>query len=138
MGTLVEKRRRCFGASSVLFYEQPLEIARAEGVFMYDTAGRPYLDVYNNVPVLGHCHPAVVEAISEQAARLNTNTRYLYENLTDYAETLLGTFPPSLSNLLLTCTGSEANDIAMRIARSATGGSGFVVTETAYHATLAR
>ena len=60
---------------------------------MYDTAGRPYLDVYNNVPVLGHCHPAVVEAISEQAARLNTNTRYLYENLTDYAETLLGTFP---------------------------------------------
>ena len=133
LGTLLEKRRRCFGASSALFYEQPLEIARAEGVFMYDTAGRPYLDVYNNVPVLGHCHPAVVEAISEQAARLNTNTRYLYESLTDYAETLLGTFPPALSNLLLTCTGSEANDIAMRIARSATGGSGFVVTETAYH-----
>jgi 4-aminobutyrate aminotransferase-like enzyme len=133
LGALVEKRRRHFGASSVLFYEKPLEIVRAEGVYMYDSQGKAYLDVYNNVPVLGHCHPAVVMAMSEQAARLNTNTRYLYESLTTYAETLLGTFPPALSNLLLTCTGSEANDVALRIARARTGGSGFVVTESAYH-----
>ncbi|WP_339651163.1 aspartate aminotransferase family protein [Halopseudomonas pelagia] len=133
LGSLVEKRQRYFGTSSVLFYEQPLEIARAEGVFMYDTSGKPYLDVYNNVPVVGHCHPAVTAAISEQTARLNTNTRYLYESLTNYAETLLATFPAELSNLLLTCTGSEANDIALRIASAWTGGSGFVVTETAYH-----
>jgi len=133
LGALVKKRQRCLGASSVLFYEQPLEIVRAEGVYMYDTAGRAYLDVYNNVPVLGHCHPTVVRAISEQAARLNTNTRYLYESLTNYAECLIRTFPAALSNLVLTCTGSEANDIALRIASSFTGGRGFVVTETAYH-----
>ncbi|MFN3580868.1 MAG: aspartate aminotransferase family protein [Pseudomonas sp.] len=133
LASLVEKRQRHFGASSVLFYDQPLEIARAEGVFMYDSTGKPYLDVYNNVPVVGHCHPRVAEAISEQTSRLNTNTRYLYESLTNYAETLLGTFPAALSNLLLTCTGSEANDIALRMASAWTGGSGFVATETAYH-----
>lgn len=133
LGELVARRQRAFGVSSVLFYEQPLEIARAEGVFMFDASGRPYLDVYNNVPVVGHCHPAVVAAIAEQAGRLNTNTRYLYESLTTYAETLLGTFPPALSNLSMTCTGSEANDIALRIARAWTGGTGFVLTETAYH-----
>jgi 4-aminobutyrate aminotransferase-like enzyme len=133
LGTLVQKRQQYFGASSVLFYDEPLEIARAEGVYMFDASGRPYLDVYNNVPVLGHCHPAVVEAIAQQAARLSTNTRYLYESMTNYAESLLGTFPAALSNLLLTCTGSEANDVALRIARSWTGRRGFVVTESAYH-----
>jgi 4-aminobutyrate aminotransferase-like enzyme len=133
VANLVERRMRSFGASSVLFYQKPLEIVRAEGVTMYDAAGKPYLDVYNNVPTVGHCHPAVVAAISEQAGKLATNSRYLYENLHTYAETLLATFPAALSNLVLTCTGSESNDIALRMAQTYSGGTGFVVTETAYH-----
>src|SRR5690606_34417326 len=99
----------------------------------YGRDGRAYLDVYNNVPCVGHCHPAVAEAIASQAATLATNSRYLYENLNAYAEALLATFPSELSNLVMTCTGSEANDIALRIAAMASGGTGIVVTETAYH-----
>lgn len=130
---LVERRFRSFGQSSVLFYQQPLEIVRAQGAYMYGRDGRAYLDVYNNVPCVGHCHPAVAEAIASQAATLATNSRYLYENLNAYAEALLATFPSELSNLVMTCTGSEANDIALRIAAMASGGTGIVVTETAYH-----
>jgi 4-aminobutyrate aminotransferase-like enzyme len=133
IGALVARRHATFGASSVLFYEQPLQMVRAEGVFMFDSTGRRYLDVYNNVPSVGHCHPRVVEAISKQAATLNTNTRYLYDIVHTYAERLLATFPNGLSNVVFTCTGSEANDLAMRLAKIWTGGSGFIVTETAYH-----
>ncbi|XSG81506.1 MAG: aspartate aminotransferase family protein [Methyloligella sp. ZOD6] len=134
---LVARRQATFGPSSVLFYEEPLHIVRAEGVFMYDAEGRRYLDTYNNVAQLGHCHPRVVEAIARQAATLNTNTRYLYDNIHEYAERLLDTFPASLSNIVFTCTGSEANDIALRLAKLFTGGQGFVVTETAYHGNTA-
>lgn len=131
--SLVESRFKAFGQSSVLFYQQPLEIVRAQGTQMFDKNGRSYLDVYNNVPCVGHCHPAVVEAIAEQAATLATNSRYLYQNLNDYAAALLATYPAALSVLVLTCTGSEANDIALRIACLHSGGTGIVVTETAYH-----
>lgn len=134
---LVERREATFGASSVLFYREPLHIVRAEGVFMYDADGRRYLDTYNNVVQVGHCHPRVVEAIAKQAATLNTNTRYLYDNIHEYAERLLETFPASLSNIVFTCTGSEANDIALRLAKLFTGGQGFVVTENAYHGNTA-
>lgn len=130
---LVDGRFKHFGASSVLFYQEPLTIARAQGAYMYDTAGRAYLDLYNNVPCVGHCHPEVVAAIAEQAGTLATNSRYLYENLNAYAEALLATFPAQLSNLVMTCTGSEANDIALRMASMHTGKQGIVVTETAYH-----
>ncbi|MFZ8281147.1 aminotransferase class III-fold pyridoxal phosphate-dependent enzyme, partial [Staphylococcus aureus] len=85
------------------------------------------------VPSVGHCHPHVVEAIGRQAATLNTNTRYLYDVIYDYAERLLATFPPVLSNIAFTCTGSESSDLALRIARAATGGQGIVVTRNAYH-----
>lgn len=130
---MVQRRFTSFGQSSVLFYQQPLEILRAQGTYMYDRNGRAYLDVYNNVPCVGHCHPAVVEAIAEQAGKLATNSRYLYQNLNDYAEALLATYPSALSNLVLTCTGSEANDIALRIAAMHSGGTGIVVTQAAYH-----
>ena len=100
---------------------------------MFDADGRRYLDVYNNVASVGHCHPRVVEAIAKQAATLNTNTRYLYDNIHNYAERLLATFPARLSNVVFTCTGSESNDFALRLTKSFTGGTGFVVTETAYH-----
>ncbi len=129
----VARRAATFGASSVLFYEQPIEMVRAEGAYMYDAHGRRYLDVYNNVPSIGHCHPRVVEAIARQAAVLNIHTRYLNRVVEAYAERLLATFPPSLGNVVLTCTGSESNDLAMRIAMIATGRQGFIVTESAYH-----
>lgn len=130
---LVRRRQQAFGRASVLFYREPLEIVRAEGVYMYDAQGREYLDLYNNVPCVGHCHPRVAAAIAEQSGKLATNSRYLYANLSDYAETLLATFPSQLSNLVMTCSGSEANDIALRIAEMHSGAQGVVVTEAAYH-----
>lgn len=134
---LVERRQASFGAASVLVYQEPIDMVRAEGVFMFDSAGRKYLDVYNNVPSVGHSHPRVVAAIAEQAAKLNTNTRYLYEIVHRYAERLLATFPAALSNVVFTCTGSESNDLALRFAKSFTGGDGFIVTATAYHGNTA-
>jgi 4-aminobutyrate aminotransferase-like enzyme len=133
LASLVARRQATFGASSVLVYQRPIRMVRAEGVWMFDADGRRYLDVYNNVASVGHCHPRVVEAIAKQAATLNTNTRYLYDNVHDYAERLLATFPRRLSNIVFTCTGSESNDFALRLTKSFTGGAGFVVTETAYH-----
>ena len=133
----VKRRSATFGASSVLFYEQPIEMVRAEGAYMYGADGTRYLDVYNNVPSVGHCHPRVVEAIAKQAGVINIHTRYLNRMVETYSERLLQTFPAELSNLAMTCTGSESNDLAMRIARIATGAEGFIVTETAYHGNTA-
>jgi 4-aminobutyrate aminotransferase-like enzyme len=133
----VERRLRSFGAASVLFYQEPLRMERAEGVWMFDAEGRRYLDLYNNVPSVGHSHPRVVEAIRRQTGLLNTHTRYLNEVVDGYAERLLATFPPAIDHLVLTCTGSEANDLALRIAKVATGSAGFIVTETAYHGNTA-
>lgn len=133
LATRVTRRQATFGASSVLFYKEPIEMVRAEGVFMYDAHGKRYLDVYNNVPSVGHSHPAVAEAVARQIAVLNIHTRYLTRPVEAYAEKLLSKFPAPLSNLTMTCTGSESNDLAMRIAETATGKQGFVVTRTAYH-----
>ncbi|MFZ2872831.1 aspartate aminotransferase family protein [Zavarzinia sp.] len=130
---LVRRRKATFGASSVLFYEQPLHIVKAEGCYIHTADGRAYLDLYNNVPSVGHCHPRVVAAVSAQLGQFNTHSRYLYDNIHDYAEQLLATFPAGLSNIVFTCTGSESNDFALRLARLASGGDGFVVTRTAYH-----
>lgn len=130
---LIERRERVLGRGSPLFYQQPIHFMRAAGVWMYDAHGTPYLDVYNNVPSVGHCHPHVVEAICRQAAVLNTHTRYLHEGVIAYAERLLATFPPAIANIAFTCTGSESSDLALRIARTYTGGTGIVVTENAYH-----
>lgn len=133
----VSRRQAAFGASSVLFYEQPIEMVRARGAYMYDVNGRKYLDVYNNVPSVGHCHPKVVEAVARQVGELNIHTRYLNRVVEAYSEKLLSTFPVGLSNVVMTCTGSESNDLAMRIARIATGAEGFIVTEAAYHGNTA-
>ncbi|QPF86789.1 aspartate aminotransferase family protein [Bradyrhizobium genosp. L] len=137
LGEAVRRRLRSFGSASVLFYREPIRMERAEGVYMFDVEGRRYLDLYNNVPSVGHSHPHVVEAIRRQACALNTHTRYLNDVVDSYAERLLATFPPEVEHLVLTCTGSEANDLALRIAKTATGQSGFVVTETAYHGNTA-
>lgn len=130
---LVERRQRTFGPTSMLFYEKPLNLIRGEGVWLYDADGSRYLDAYNNVPSIGHCHPKVVEAVSRQMATLNTHTRYLYDIVYTYAERLLATYPRALSNIVFTCTGSEGVDLAMRIARTVSGGTGFIVTDNAYH-----
>jgi 4-aminobutyrate aminotransferase-like enzyme len=130
---LIERRQKLLGPAYRLFYEEPLHIVRGEDVWLFDADGTRYLDAYNNVSSVGHCHPHVVEAISHQAATLATHTRYLHEGILDYAERLLATFPGALSHLMLTCTGSEANDLALRIATAATGSAGVIVTDTAYH-----
>ena len=130
---LVARRERLLGPAYRLFYDHPVQIVASEGVWLTDVEGHRYLDVYNNVPVVGHCHPRVVDAIARQAARLNTHTRYLHAAILDYAEALLATLPPELGHVMFTCSGSEANDLAVRVAKSATGGRGFIVTANAYH-----
>jgi 4-aminobutyrate aminotransferase-like enzyme len=134
---LVERRQRTFGPTSVLFYETPMHVVSASGVWMTTADGQRYLDVYNNVPSVGHCHPRVVEAIARQAGQLNTHTRYLYDIIHTYAERLLETFPAGLDKVTFTCTGSESNDLAMRVATAATGKRGFIVTDNAYHGNTA-
>ena len=104
---------------------------------MYDAQGRKYLDAYNNVPVVGHCHPYVVEALARQARTLNTHTRYLDENIVSYAERLTALFDPTLSMAAFCCTGSEANELALRIARDCSGGQGILSTAWAYHGNTA-
>ncbi|SNS17054.1 aspartate aminotransferase family protein [Tropicimonas sediminicola] len=133
----VERRLANLGAASVLFYRQPIEMVGAEGAWMIAKDGTRYLDFYNNVPSVGHSHPRVVEAVSRQIAQLNTNTRYIVSVVDDYLEALKALLPPELSNVMMTCSGSEANDLAIRVARAATGGTGIIVTETAYHGNTA-
>lgn len=135
---MMERRSRLLGPAYRLFYEEPLHIVRGEGVFLYDEQGNAYLDAYNNVPSVGHCHPHVVQAIAKQAATLNTHTRYLHSLILDYSERLLATMPAALGNMMYTCTGSEANDLAFRIARAHTGNSGVIVTRFAYHGVTER
>ena len=91
---MIERRTRLLGPGYKLFYEQPLHVVRGQGVWLYDADDRPYLDVYNNVPSVGHCHPHVVEAMTRQAGLLNTHSRYLHENVLDYAEHLLSKLFP--------------------------------------------
>lgn len=130
---LLARRHARLGPAYRLFYEAPVAPVKGEGVWMEDAQGRRYLDAYNNVPVVGHCNPAVVEALTRQASALNTHTRYLHEGVVSYAERLLGHFPAELDTAMFTCTGSEANDLALRIAYEATGRRGLIVTRNAYH-----
>ncbi|MBC2778950.1 aspartate aminotransferase family protein [Parasphingopyxis marina] len=130
---MVEERARLLGPAYRLFYKRPVHFVRGEGVWLFDTDGNRYLDAYNNVASVGHCHPHVVDAICTQSQTLNTHTRYLGQPILDYAARILKTFPPELSHVMFTCTGSEANDLALRIARAFTGKQGVIVTENAYH-----
>ncbi len=131
--TLTEARRRLLGSNLSLSYHTPLHIVSGEDVWLTDADGRRYLDCFNNVAHVGHCHPRVVQALSEQAARLNTNTRYLHENVIAYAERLRLTLPAGLDTFFFCNSGSEANDLALRLARTATGRHGVAVLDWAYH-----
>lgn len=130
---LTARRARLLGPNVPTFYERPVHIVRGEGVWLWDAECRRYLDCYNNVAHLGHCHPRVVEAIARQSAVLNTHTRYLHEGILDYGERLVGKFGHGLSQMLMTCTGSEANDVALRMAQAVTGNTGLIATDNTYH-----
>lgn len=130
---ILADRARLMGPNVPTFYNDPVHIVRGEGVWLWDADGRRYLDCYNNVPHVGHCNPRVVDAICQQAATLNTHTRYLHEGILAYIERLTATMVPSLNTAILTCTGSEANDIALRMAEAATGKRGIIATDATYH-----
>ena len=134
---ILARRERLLGKNVPTFYKNPVHLVRGEGVWLYDDEGRRYLDAYNNVPHVGHCHPHVVEAIARQAATLNTHTRYLHETILDYVERLTSRFDVSLDTALLTCTASEANDVALRMAEAVTGRRGVIATDFTYHGNTA-
>jgi len=133
--SLIERRRKRLGPNLELSYDNPIHVVRGEGVWLIDDKGRSLLDAYNNVPSVGHCHPIVVQALARQAATLNTNTRYIYKSALEYADRLTATMPGDLSVCMFVCSGSEANDLAWRLAKAHTGNSGGIVIEDAYHGT---
>jgi 4-aminobutyrate aminotransferase-like enzyme/Ser/Thr protein kinase RdoA (MazF antagonist) len=137
---LARRRAGTMGALLTgLSYREPVHVVRGEGVWLYDVDGRRLLDAYNNVPVVGHCHPRVTEAVVTQTRTLNTHARYLYEPLVELAERLLESMPAEagLDTVMLVNSGSEANDLAWRIGTAATGSATAIVTRHAYHGVTA-
>ncbi|WP_130618876.1 aminotransferase class III-fold pyridoxal phosphate-dependent enzyme [Dyella amyloliquefaciens] len=130
---LLRLRRQHLNPTLSVAYREPLKIVRGEGAWLYDQHGQAYLDMVNNVCHVGHCHPRVVQAGQAQMAQLNTNTRYLHDNIVEYALRLTATLPSSLSVVFLTNSGTEANDLALRLARAHTRAQGVVVVDHAYH-----
>ena len=130
---LLARRERLLGAGIATFYDDPVHIVRGEGVWLTDAEGRRYLDLYNNVPCVGHAHPHVVEAMQRQSETLNVHSRYLHEGILDYAEHLTSLHADHLTSAVFTCSGTEANEVAILMARAATGGRGLIYTEAAYH-----
>lgn len=129
---LLQRREAVLG-KTYTFYNEPLELVRGKGSKLYDASGREYLDCYNNVANVGHCHPYVVDALARQASTLNTNSRYLHPEIVRLGERLGATLPKSLDTWFFVCSGSEANDLAVHLARIATGKEGIVITENSYH-----
>jgi 4-aminobutyrate aminotransferase-like enzyme/Ser/Thr protein kinase RdoA (MazF antagonist) len=132
-GDVLERRRAAMGRKPYLFYDPPLHIVRGDGVWLQDAAGRRFLDCYNNVPCVGHSHPVVAEAIARQVRVLNTNTRYLTDESIAYAERLIALSHESLGAVIFVNSGSEANDLAWRMAKAWTGNRGGLAMEFAYH-----
>jgi 4-aminobutyrate aminotransferase-like enzyme len=130
---IVARRNRLLGRGTTLFYDPPVHLVRGEGASVWDADGRRYVDMYNNIPVVGHCNPRVVDALERQARTHSTHSRYLDEVILDYAERLLALHAGPIENVVFTCTGTEANEVAMQMARMATGGCGFITTTGAYH-----
>ena len=132
MSSILERRHRLIGAATH-FYEEPIEIVRGDGVLLYDAAGKEYIDMYNNVPCVGHANPRVVAAMTKQMSTLNVHSRYLHQGILDYAERLLGLHHSGLENIIFACTGTEASEIALMTARLATKGRGIICTDATYH-----
>src|SRR5277367_6488050 len=131
--TLLARRDRALGAGTPLFYEHPLHIVRGEGVYLYDADGRRYVDMYNNVPCVGHANPRVVETMARQQATLNVHSRYLHEAVVDFCERLAALHGPQIESVILSCSGTEANEVALRMAQFATGKRGILCTDATYH-----
>lgn len=126
-------RKRLLGHNLSIAYKDPIKIVRGSMQYLYDDEGQEYLDAYNNVAHIGHCHPRVVRAGQHQMAVLNTNTRYLHDLINQYAERLTATLPPALSVCFFVNSGSEANELALRLARAHTGARDLIVLDHAYH-----
>ncbi len=131
--TLAARRDRAFGAGAPLFYNAPLHIVRGQGVELFDPEGRRYVDMYNNVPCVGHANPHVAEAMARQQSTLNVHSRYLHEGIVSFAERLAALHGPEIESVIFSCSGTEANEVALRMARMATGKAGIVCTNATYH-----
>ena len=131
--TMQDRRARLMGPNVPTFYKTPVHLVRGQGVWLWDASGKRYLHCYNNVPHVGHCHPRVVQAIATQAATLNTHTRYAHDLVLDYIERLTARLGHGVSQAIMVCTGSEANDIALRMAQAVTGKTGIIATDDTYH-----
>jgi 4-aminobutyrate aminotransferase-like enzyme len=127
------RRDQALGAGAALFYREPLHIVRGEGAYVFDADGRRYVDMYNNVPCVGHGNPRVADAMARQQATLNTHSRYLHEGIVAFAERLAGLHGPQIESVIFSCSGTEANEVAVRMARFATGRRGIVHTDATYH-----
>ncbi|MGJ6126568.1 aspartate aminotransferase family protein [Mycolicibacterium sp. Y3] len=134
---LIAARGRMLGPAYRLFYERPVHLVRGQGTLLYDADGRDYLDAYNNVASVGHCHPHVVDAVTRQLGMINTHTRYLHEGIVDYSRRLLASMPEEIDQVMYACTGSEVNDLALRVAQTYTGATGVIITSDAYHGNTA-
>jgi 4-aminobutyrate aminotransferase-like enzyme len=130
---LIAARERVLGPANRLFYDRPVHLVRGQGSHLFDVDGVRYLDAYNNVASVGHCHPHVVNAVTQQMSMLNTHTRYLHRGIVDYSERLLATMPTEIDQVMYACTGSEVNDLALRVAEMYTEARGVIVTRDAYH-----
>jgi 4-aminobutyrate aminotransferase-like enzyme len=133
----MSRRARLLGPHAYLFYDRPLYIVRGEGVWLYDHEGTRYLDAYNNVAHVGHCHPHVVNAIARQARRLNTSARYLHGFILELAEQISNRMPEPLSVCMFMCSGSEANELAWQMSKAVSGNSGALITKFSYHGSAA-
>ena len=127
------KRRETLLGSAPLFYQSPVQIVRGEGVYLYDESGKQYIDMYNNVPCVGHANPTVVAAMQKQMGTLNVHSRYLHETILDFAERLLGLHSAALDSVVFACSGTEASEVALLMARHATNGRGIICTDATYH-----
>ena len=126
-------KRSQFMGDSPLFYKEPINLESGEGVWLYDKSGKKYLDVYNNVPVAGHCHPRIVASLTDQASKLNVHSRYVSDVVVDYSEKLISLHSDNLSKLQMACSGTEAVEIAIKMARIHTGGQGIICSNATYH-----
>ena len=129
---LLERRKLSMGFSP-LFYKEPIHLVKGEGIWLYDDSNNKYMDCYNNVPCVGHCHPHVIESLSKQAGQLNTHSRYISKVVVDYSERLMNLHTNPLSVLQMGCSGTEAIEIAIKMARLATGGKGIICSNATYH-----
>lgn len=132
---LLARRDTAMGTGAPLFYTTPLHLVRGDGVYLYDPDGRRYVDMYNNVPCVGHANPHVVEAMARQQGTLNTHSRYLHEGIVQFCERLAGLHGAgrNIQSVIVSCSGTEAIEVALRMARMATGKQGIICTNATYH-----